>query len=372
MPTCDVVHATTVHGPHDGRITYKEAVALRDNGYRVTVISPGEELPSIGGIQFHTIPTYSSRVFRILAGVGHVLSSAVRARPRVVHVHDPELYLPASVLRVLGVHVVIDVHEDLPLQIDDKTYISARLQRCLSKLARLYLMLAGQLSSAVVIAEPELAGYFHGVRNLALVRNYPVSNPEEPKGIVRKQLAVYAGALTESRGVAVMVEAASKLERSCIEVKLAGRADSWAKALFESRGNDDGLWLGHVTPDELRMLYAEATVGLCVLQPTRKYLRAYPTKLFEYMMAGLALIVSDFPLWRELVGDYPLVWYVDPTSSAQVVDSIEEAVDEAPAMRKVVDGWRGQRMPFLSWESEKPVLLDLYEVLVDDPKCGWV
>ena len=82
------------------------------------------------------------------------------------------------------------------------------------------------------------------------------------------------------------------------------------------------------------------------------------------MAAGLPVIASDFPLWRQIVGDAGcgfLVNPLDPVAIAQAIQWLLENPVEAEAMGK-----RGHAAVCKSynWDQEATKLLVLYDRLL--------
>ena len=70
---------------------------------------------------------------------------------------------------------------------------------------------------------------------------------------------------------------------------------------------------------ELQKAYA----GLVILHPEPNYVASQPVKLFEYMCAGIPVIVSDFPVCREIVARARCGILVNPLHPAEIAAAME-------------------------------------------------
>jgi glycosyltransferase involved in cell wall biosynthesis len=117
--------------------------------------------------------------------------------------------------------------------------------------------------------------------------------------------------------------------------------------------------LGLVPPTEVPGVLASAQVGLVFLAPLPNYLRSLPTKLFEYMAAGVPFCASDFPAWREMFEGYRAGRFADTESVDAAVRVLAEMLEDPAgctrmgrAGREAVDGG-------LTFEAQAQVLLGL-------------
>ena len=94
---------------------------------------------------------------------------------------------------------------------------------------------------------------------------------------------------------------------------------------------------------------------------------SYPTTLFEYMALGLPVIVSDFPLWRDVVDGAGCGVCVPPGDASALADALELLAREPEAARRMGDRGREAAIARYRWETEEKKLLGLYEELVGAP-----
>ena len=105
-------------------------------------------------------------------------------------------------------------------------------------------------------------------------------------------------------------------------------------------------------------------MGVIVFLPGPNHLDAYPNKLFEYMAAGIPVVASHFPLWREIIEGEKCGLVVDPHSPQEIGAAIQWLLDnpeEAEAM-----GRRGATAiaEKYNWETQGTKLVELYKSLI--------
>ncbi len=365
-----IVHITSAHQTGDDRIFHKECRSLAAHGFAVTVVGPGEGSGSVAGVRILGVPSLAGgRLRRMSATVWRLLTRCLRLPAEVYHFHDPELITLGFVLKLLGRRVVYDVHEDYPQKILTKEWISPIVRRPLSVMMAAVEALAGRLFDGIVAVTPTIADRFPPAKTTTL-RNFPM--PEEFSAVAgapyveRPFRVCYVGGLSKARGLFDMVRAAGLVRGGAARcLQLAGRFQGDED---EAQSRAEPGWarvdyLGWLDRPGIAQIMANVRAGLVVLHPDRCFIDAYPIKMFEYMAAGLPVVASDFPVYREILNDGAcglLIAPADPIALARAIEWIFAHPDEAQAM-----GEEGRRRASLlyTWTAERTKLFELYRRL---------
>jgi glycosyltransferase involved in cell wall biosynthesis len=148
-------------------------------------------------------------------------------------------------------------------------------------------------------------------------------------------------------------------------LRLVGNWDSseLPASLTKIPGWDRVTFVGLVGRPEVASELQNAAAGLVILHPEPNYVTSQPVKLFEYMCAGLPVIVSDFPSCREIVNDARCGILVDPLNPKEIAGAMEFLLthpEEAAAMGR--RGYAAVRERY-TWANEEKTLLRLYSEL---------
>jgi glycosyltransferase involved in cell wall biosynthesis len=370
-----VTHISIIHRPRDPRIFHKECQALVAAGYDVHLVVGGPTAAEVDGVRLHSIADDGGRPPARRQGLRLLRAArfAFALRPSVYHLHDPHLIPLGVLLKLAGARVVYDVHENYPDHARGKLrahplrgQIKALMWVALEWLAR-------RTMDGFVCASPALARRFPAARTV-VVHNFPRHREFEPAGPSygeRTNTLVYAGVIREMRGFWQIAEALALLPseldcrlrmigyfRPALLEQEARRLDAWSRI-------DYMPWQDHAVV--VREVLG-AKVGLALLHPAPNHhdpIRSQ--KLFEYMAAGIPVIASDLPPWREIVrgvGCGVVVDPLDPAAIAAAIQDLLERPEEAEAM-----GRRGREAveAQFNWDAESPRLLALYRRLAGDP-----
>jgi glycosyltransferase involved in cell wall biosynthesis len=359
-----VVHLSTVHPWHDHRILRRECRSLARAGYDVQLLAVGDSPREVDGVRVKPLAA-TRRRRRLLVGVPRALRLALRQRAAVYHLHDPELGLGIPLLRLRGARVVYDAHEDLPAQILDKSYLPRASRPVLAIAARALCWFIDLTSDHVITATPTIARRFPRTSTTVLY-NYPdlddVAASLDQAG-PRHDSAVYLGAITAARGVGQVVDAIALTPRTvlnrllligpCPETGLIERLSDrpgWARVDYSGRLERQEAWA----------LMASARLGLVVFQPTRAHRDALPNKIFEYMAAGIPVVASNFPAWRQVIGGTGCGLLVDPTDPRAIAAAIQEIASDPDRAREM--GQRGRRAvrERFNWAGQSQLLERVY------------
>lgn len=294
----DVSVVTSGHDVADARL-HRLVAALQRQGSSVEVLGLGDPVGAPYGVPVRTWarPGMLGRAW-LAARLGWL------ARGRVVLVLDPDaLVLAAVATAARRRRLVADVHEDYGRLLHDRGWATGLTATVAQVLVRLAERVAARAALTLVADEhvpPARA------RHRLVVRNEPdpslLPPVTEPAAEPR---AVYVGDVRASRGLVAMLDAIAAAPHWRLDV--VGPVAAGDQTALDARLAADPdlssrvVWHGRLQPCTAWEVARGAWAGLCLLEDTPAFRDAVPSKLYEYLAAGLVPIATDLPRQRELL-----------------------------------------------------------------------
>jgi glycosyltransferase involved in cell wall biosynthesis len=144
---------------------------------------------------------------------------------------------------------------------------------------------------------------------------------------------VFYGLYTPLQGTPVIGEALGRLAGAPVEVMMIGRGQDEEETKRAAAANQSVRWLGWVPAAELPALVASHDVCLGIFGTGDKALRVVPNKVFQGAAAGCAVITSDTPPQRRVLGDAAVL--VPPGDPAALADALLRLAGDREALLKL-------------------------------------
>lgn len=364
-----IAHLTSAHPRDDIRIFYKESRSLATVGYDVYLVVAdclGDGMRE--GVQILDVGRDHGRLQRMLKTTSRVFAKAVELDADLYHLHDPELIPVGLRLKRMGKRVVFDAHEDVPKQLLGKPYLTPLILNVLSMGFSVFERHACVQFDGIVAATPTIRDKFLAINpNTIDVGNYPIDGELDAtlSWSAKSPEVCYVGGIAGIRGIREIVRA-MELVKGGATLSLVG---AFAEPDLEAEVREYGGWqrvhaLGVQDRRGVREVLARSVAGLVTLHPVINYLDALPIKMFEYMAAGIPVIASNFPLWREIVEGRGCGICVDPLNPEEIAAAIESLIrDRKLAEELGANGARAIRDHF-NWNAEEKKLLAFYGLIL--------
>lgn len=358
----NIYHITSVHQRYDTRIFKKECTSLAEKGHNVNLIvcdGLGNETKNNVNIIDTGVSNKIGRIKRFLF-LPKKIYKVLQSKKDIdfIHFHDPELIFIAKKFAKKGIKVIYDSHENLPKQVLSKPYIPAFARKIISSVVNFIELKAAKKFYAVVTVTDEIKNRFLKVnKNVYLLRNYPrVLSLNNINFSEKEMKIIYAGGVTYIRGA---VEMAKASDITNTKIDIYGPVDN--KIREELLKYENIKLYGNIDQDLLFSEYKKASVGLLLLHKVPNYIDSSPNKMFEYMAAGMAIIASDIPMWKEVIDTYKCGICVDPYNIDEISKTIMYMKNHPDEVFQM--GMRGKDAAnnHFSWENEQNTLFLVYE-----------
>lgn len=366
-----VCHISSAHVGLDSRIFHKECVSLAAAGYEThLVISANQDevrKASEHKIILHPVVEASGRLSRVLRKTRECYKISRRINADIYHFHDPELIFVGMALSLYGKKVIYDVHEDVPTDILSKEWISPWLRKGAAWAARLVEAIGARFFFHIVTSTPYIRDRFLKYTPRAIdIKNYPHFKGAERRveWCEKKNEICYIGTISKIRGIREICSAFDHVETEA-KLVLAGQFN---EPDVEKEVRSLPCWnrvdyLGLIEHDSVYDVLQRSVAGLVTLHPLANFKEALPIKMFEYMQAGIPVIASDFPLWREIIERSRCGILVDPLNPSEIADAIDFLVAHPEIACEMGRNGRVDVLNVYNWQAEERSLIALYEEL---------
>ncbi len=368
----NTAHLTSAHSRNDTRIFLKMCLSLSRHGHQVTqIVADGKGDSICDDVQIFDVGASKSRLDRIRNAPKRVLAKAVSLNADLYHLHDPELIPIGLKLKRLGKRVVFDFHEDVPKQLLGKPYLNKAALWCLSKSFALFESYACKRFDGVIAATPFIRDKFLAIHpNTVDINNFPkLGELATDVEWGNKQAEVcYVGGIAKIRGIAEVSQAMGLVQTKARLNLCGGFSEPGVEQSVKAmpgwkRVNE----FGFVDRSGVRDALSRSVAGLVTFHPLPNHVDAQPNKMFEYMSAGIPVIASDFPLWREIIQGNDCGLLVNPLDPAAIAKAIDYLVSNpAEAQRMGANGRKAVNERY-NWAIEEQKLFAFYERTLSQP-----
>ncbi len=365
-----VCHIISGHDTNDIRVFQKECVSLAKEGYDVTLLcSDAKGDREINGVKISSIAKNpKSRLSRFLFSTKSFYKKAKQIDAEIYHIHEPFLLGVGKKLKKKGKKVIFDSHEDYPSFLLEKEYIPKIFRKIVSRhYEKKERKIVSRFDAAVGVT-PNLVNRLKQFQsNTVLLTNYPILINNLPDPQLDKKQIVFAGQIERVWKVDNVIKAINGIDEVNFEIRTRSFDASYFKDLQTLPGWKKVNFAENATHDEVMQLLSESYCGIAIIDYCRNMGGKDGTlgcnKLFEYMMAGIPVLCTDFKLWQNLIDEYKCGICVDPNDVEAIKQALEFLFENKElAIEMGMNGRRAVREKY-NWDIEKIKLLDLYKNL---------
>lgn len=360
---------------HDSRVI-REAVSLTTRGCKVLVV----EIQATGAAASRTKQPFDITTIAAPAWLNRIESSSIlhltaafwraarylrRVDARVYHAHDFTGLIAVALAGLLNRTIVYDSHELFFERSGGRT----RLYRPLKLIEP---WLAAQAAGVITVSDA-IADFMNErwrIPRPTVVRNVvDIRSPAEPAQLYPthgRRVIVHSGRIAHSRHLTELIASLAYLPDERLVVLMGEgqrhvREDIVRQAAALGK-HDNVMLLPAVPVQAVSATLAQADVGVALLPTSRlSYRYSLPNKVFEYIAAGLPVVVSGGVELAELTQRYQIGAVCDETDPHSIAEAIEEVLDPGNYSRLKENVREARRV--LNWEVEEKKLWNLYDAV---------
>lgn len=231
-------------------------------------------------------------------------------------------------------------------------------------------MIVPKLKDCITVNE-SIAGLFYNlygikfkvVRNIPAKKNHASVLSREDLGLpVDKKIILLQGAgINIQRGAEEAVEAMRYLDGAILVIVGGGDVlPLLKKQVAESGLQSSVMFVPRQVPEKLFSYTVNADIGLAIDKDTNiNYRFSLPNKLFDYIQAGIPVLVSPLPEIKRIVDEYNIGDFIESHDPQHIAGKMSAMLSDQDR----INAWKTNlkvAAEKLNWENEKQVLTEIY------------
>ncbi len=351
---------TGLYSRTDSLIVERQGKSLVANGFRVTyLVCDLKEEENVHGINIlSTGYLPKNRIDRFLNSKSHILKRARIIDADIYQISDPELISLVKPLRKRGKKIIFNLREFYPDMIKRKSYLPKLIRNIAGNaygaLMKYYfkqydaIITPDHIDAQLLIEKYKIhQSYF--IANFPRTSKFPSFTYDDY--LKRGNVMCYEGTIYESSMQENVFKALEELPS--VKYILAGKIDEnydWIKSLpyWKKVEFIDGFTL-----DELTEIFNRSSIGNVFRNFISKQGSYGIMKIFETMGAGLPVLLTDLPLYREIVNKYHCGICVNPNDVTSIRNAIKYLIEHKEEAYEMGQNGRRAVLEEFNWEIEE-------------------
>jgi glycosyltransferase involved in cell wall biosynthesis len=199
--------------------------------------------------------------------------------------------------------------------------------------------------------------------------NLPFRHPQEPRQPApqAQKIILYQGSVNLGRGVELMIDSVEHWPANWV-LWIIGEGDAYAACRsraqsYRYEGTRVVFW-GRLPFEQLIPLTRQAWIGLSLEEDLGlNYRYATPNKVFDYIQAGVPVVVSQLPEMQRIVEAHAVGWVLQDRTPEGLFRCLE-AIASNPELYARKQANTQPASETLCWENESAVLLNGYQTVL--------
>jgi len=360
--TAKIVIASTLKPVWDTRAYEKFAKSLiKTKKYAVEIIGSGTLSNPETGISINPHP-YSRNLAERLLRPLIILRKLLKSNPELLIITTHELVLTAVLYKVLtGSKIIYDIQENYKFNLHYQGIYPSPFNKILAHYIRFKEVLSQPFFNYYFLAEKCYVDQMKFIRKRAnkylVLENKSIAPLRHPVPVAdQKTTLLLSGTISELYGATDAITYFESLPPNQFNLIIAGHCPNvdLRNKLKEEAARLPGIKLlisdEPIPHEQLVSLYTKNTIGLLPYRLHKSTQNKLPTKLFEYLVHGIPVLISTNPIWKNFIKDYPGITEIDFSQPANI-DHISNCI----ALR---DKLNSTDLQLLKWFSVENYFLD--------------
>ena len=206
----------------------------------------------------------------------------------------------------------------------------------------------------------------YDLSDIGVVKNVPITQYDGPMrlNLLRQTFGlsdndiifIYQGAISSDRGIMLLLKVFSRLSREK-HIVLLGFGELTDRVKEYALKYSNIHYLPAVSPYDIRKYTSSADIGVHLIENTcLNHYYCLPNKIWEYLDAGIPILVSDFPEMGKVVDLFHCGWKCNAFEDA-IVKLVEQITPKSIAQKREC---AISSRKYFGWHMEESKLLRVY------------